>query len=154
MTKTQVRERPQFKQVGDLFISEQSANHSKSMDILKDNALRPITYQEALSHASELIQELKGKWFYLAAGETIKEGGLYTFDKHGELTKLTGKETYDQQIRVNAGNEHQSLFITSVSFFRRFCLSAGYSDHIVAPVVVGVKIDSEAPDPFLQCARI
>src|SRR5271157_3663853 len=73
-----------------LIILEQEADHADSMKILAKNGLRPLTYQEALSRSTELIRELKGKWFYLA-GQGLKEEGIYTFDKQGELAKLTGK---------------------------------------------------------------
>ena len=123
-----------------LIILEQKADHAESMAILAKKGLRPLTYQEALSRSSELINELKGKWFYLAGEELNKENGIYTFDNQGGLAELAGNETYDQKVQVWPGDLPLYLFVYSGPFDGvRFGLAAGGSPRVAAPVVVGVK---------------
>src|SRR5271157_3583536 len=125
-----------------LIILEQEADHADSMKILAKNGLRPLTYQEALSRSTELIKELKGKWFYLAGEELNKENGIYTFDNQGGLAELAGNETYDQKVQVWPGDLPLYLCVYSVPFFggRRFDLDADSSPRDAAPVVVGVAL--------------
>lgn len=131
-------------------ILEQSGNHAQSMKILSKNGLRPLTYQEALANAPELIKTLKGKWFYLD-GKGIKENGIYTVNEKGELAKLTGNETLDQKVRVYSGSQPLSLGVGSGDSARiygvRFFLDGNFSPDFVAPVVVGVKIGHEVAAP-------
>ena len=137
----------QFREVGGnakqaLHIANQEAGHAKSMKILHDNGLRPLTYPEAFTRSSELITELKGKWFYLD-GQGPEKGGIYTFNNKGELTELTGNETLDQKVRVYSGNTPLSLGVYSDyvarDVGRRFDLVGVSSPDSIAPVVVGVK---------------
>jgi hypothetical protein len=108
--------------------------------------LRLLTYQEALSRSSELVNELKGKWFYLS-GEGLNENGLYTFTEKGELAKLVGNETLDKKVRVWKGNNPPSLGVISDDYARggakyvggRFLFQAISTPFDVAPVVVGVR---------------
>src|SRR5271157_5172218 len=77
-----------------LFVSKERADHPESMKILDHGNLRPLTYREAFVHHEELLEELQGKWFYLA-GKGIKESeirsgmsatmrtNVYTFDEQG-----------------------------------------------------------------------
>ena len=138
------KEQQQFRRAGALFISEQGGNYAHSMEILDKNDLRMLTYQEALSHAPELVSELKGKWFWLA-GEGIKENRLCTFDAKGELAESTGSETYDQKIRVWSGKLPLYLGVISGVYRdgRRFVLGASISPEAVAYAVVGVKVKSD-----------
>ncbi len=128
-------------------ILDQSANDVQSMKILAKNGLRPLTYQEALSRSSELIEKLDGFWFYLADTEIKKEARLYTFDKHGKLVEPNRKETPDQKVHVFPGDQRLSLHINSNAYINwRFDIVALYwPAHEVAPVVVGVEIDEDAP---------
>jgi hypothetical protein len=144
---TQVIEQAKFREVKSekpsLFILETKADYADSMKILEKNGLRPLTYQDAFSRSSELITELKVKWFYLA-GQGLKEDGLYTFDEQGELIKLTGNETCDQKVCVWSGDQPLYLEVDSGGFYgSRFVLYAYGSPHGVAPVVVGIKINPE-----------
>ena len=123
-----------------LQILRQSANQSKSMHILAKKGLRPLAYQEALALSTELIEKLKGTWFFLA-GEGIGENGIHTFDARGELVKSTKNETYDQRVLVRRGNLPLALRVASDRntdyYGRRFILNGG-ATYEVAPVVVGI----------------
>lgn len=155
MAVTQVREqveRVQFREVAGnskqaLHIADHQADHAGSMKALVDNGLRPLTYQEALSRSSELITELKGKWFYLD-GQEINENGIYTFTGNGQLVNVAGNESIDKKVRVYSGNNPLSLSVYSGDDARgsgrRFYLDAAYSPDFVAPVVVGVKLQAES----------
>lgn len=146
MSRTQVKEQVAFQEIRSnavsLFVSQQGGNHSDSMALLSKNGLRPLTHQEALSRSSELITELKGKWFYLD-GQGIQENGIYTFSNKGELVASPGNGTIDQKVRVYPGNQPLSLDVVSDNYARyggrRFVLVGGNSPYDVAPVVVGVK---------------
>ena len=137
-----------------LHIAKTEANHQDSMSILAANGLRPLTYQEALSRAPELIKELERKWFYLA-GNGITEDGVYTFNDKGELQPLKGNEKYDQKVRVYTGNQPLSLGVGSDYYVWRFGLVACGRPDDVASVVVGVKASSEgAVEPSQKSATV
>jgi hypothetical protein len=149
--REQVEQKVQFREVAgnsklNLHIANHEADHAGSMKALADNGLRPLTYQEAFTRSSELITELKGKWFYLD-GQGTDKSGIYTYNNKGELTELTGGETIDQKVRVWSGNQPLSIFVYSVPYARidgrRFFLFAYYAPNVVAPVVVGVKLQAE-----------
>lgn len=126
-----------------LFISKTEANHLDSMSILVTNGLRPLTYQEALSRAPELIMELKGNWFWLA-GEGMAKDGVYTFDNKGELQLLEGNEKYDHKVRVCPGTNPLFLFIHDGHGDEwGFDLFAYDRPSDVASVVVGLKSSSQ-----------
>ena len=95
-----------------MFVSQQGGNHTDSMALLSRNGLRPLTHQEALSRSSELITELKGKWFYLD-GQGTEKSGIYAFNDKGELVRPTGNESIDQKVRVWSGNQPLSLGVYS-----------------------------------------
>ncbi len=135
------KERPQFRQVGELFILDQKGNYAKSMEILAENGLRPLTYREALAKAPDMVRELKGKWFWLA-GQGIKEDRLCTYDAKGELAESTGSETYDQKVRVWSGKHplHLAVIAGVYGDGRRFVLGASVGPEAVAYAMVGVKI--------------
>jgi len=130
-------------------ILNQAGDHKKSMKILTDNGLRPITYQEALSRSEELIEAFKGewKWFYLA-GSGIELDGEYTFAKNGAIVNLKGKEKPDKIVRVWPGGNPLSLGVGSgyyvAQYGWRFALDADYVPSYVAPVVVGLPSSSKA----------
>ena len=138
-----------------LHIAKTEANHQDSMSILAANGLRPLTYQEALSRAPELIKELEGKWFYLA-GNVIAQNGIFTFNDKGELQPLKGNEKYDQKVSVYPGNQPLSLDVSSNYRDGRFVLDAkNYWPSVVASVVVGVKASSEgAVEPSQKSATV
>ncbi len=126
-----------------LQVLEQGGNHSQSMKLLTENGLRPLTYQEALSRSSELIEKFKGKWFWIAGKGIHEEDEIYVFNPQGELVKSNGKESIDQKVRVWSGSQPLSLDVDSDyyarDFGRRFLLDGGGSPDVVAPVVVGVR---------------
>jgi len=148
----------QFKEMKSLgksiFMLEQGADHANSMRILDENGLRPLTSQEALTHISktpELKNQLRGKWFYIA-GKGLKEDGLYTFDKEGNLKEI-GKEkpSYEKTVRGWKGNRPLSLYVNYSSLYgRRFYLRADeVPDDVARGVVVGIRKD----DPAEQMAE-
>ncbi len=127
-----------------LTILAQERDHAQSMEVLAKNGLRPLTQREALSRAPELIEKLMGKWFYLD-GKGVSANGIYTFNAHGELARPTGKEKYDQKIRLWSGDMSLSLFVYPGGYYDwRFGLLGDLRKDNIAPVVVGVKINSEA----------
>ncbi|MDE1768816.1 MAG: hypothetical protein KGH64_01855 [Candidatus Micrarchaeota archaeon] len=144
---TKVRQQAQFGEVGGnaksaLHIIYHEANHAQSMKILADNGLRPLRHREALSRSSELITELKGKWFYLAGRGTDKSG-IYTFNDKGALVESTGNRPIDLIVRVWPGNKPLSLVVYSDVIaqvkHKRFLIDADDWPSSVAPVVVGVE---------------
>ncbi len=126
-----------------LQLLEQGGNHSQSMKLLTENGLRPLTYQEALSRSSELIEKFKGKWFWLSGQGIHEEDEIYAFDGKGEFVKSNGKESVDQKVRVYPGNQPLSLGVNWYDGARylggRFGLFGDSSLDFVAPVVVGVR---------------
>lgn len=89
-----------------LHVFKQNSNHVQSMQLLADNGLRPLTYQEALVYLMQYPEDkekLKRKWFWLD-GKGITEIGLFSFNEKGELIELTGKETLEQKVRVWPGD--------------------------------------------------
>lgn len=148
MSRTQVKEQVAFQEVRSnavsLFILQQRGNRADSMALLSKNGLRPLTYQEAFSRSSELIQQLKGEWFYLYGQGIQEKSGIYTFnEKTGDLVQAIGNESIDKKVHVWSGNQSLSLFVRSDNGARdggeRFLLFGFDSPDIVAPVVVGVK---------------
>ncbi len=136
---TKQSEQARFRQAGTLFVSDQGMNYEQSMRLLADNGLRPLTYQEALSRAPELIKSLKGKWFFLD-GKGITENGIHAFDAHGELIKPIGNETYDQKVRAWSGNPLFSFIVLdAVLSYGRFAVGSGLKPDLKATVVVGIK---------------
>ena len=143
---TQTKE-PQIKLPLQIF-RQRCANRSQSMKRLADNGLRLPTYQEALSHSSELIKEFEGKWFWLCDNhQGIKEDGLFTFNAMGELVKSTGSETLDQRVRVWKGNWPLRLRVSSGTSPNdlgwRFSIYGDYVPQSVADLVVGV-VDADS----------
>jgi len=120
-----------------MFMSEQAGNRAQSMRLLADNGLRPLTHQELLMRAPELIERLKGRWFYID-GIGLRKGGTYAWNANGELAKLTGKETYDQKIRVYPGNKLPSFGVRGGDSPWRFNLVCNDESDENAPVVMGI----------------
>ncbi len=144
-----IKQRPetQFNEVATVFISETKTNHANSMSLLKQNGLRPMTYQEALVliyRNPELMAQLNGRWFYLG-GKGLKESGYYTSNNEGKLTE--GKGDIEKTVHVYPGDNPLLLLIHSDHLARtaesRFDLHADDDPHYVASVVVGVKIGCE-----------
>jgi hypothetical protein len=111
------------------------------MKILVDGGLRPLTFREALSHTSELMNELKGKWFYLD-GKGIEEAGVYAFDARGEFARPTAREHPNRMIQIYSGVHplHFDIGSDDLTRFhsRRFVLSGNDTPDFHAPVVVGI----------------
>ena len=158
---TRLREGP-FREVPtdgkkSLFVSHQIADHSESMKLLADNGLRPITYREALVRAPELIEKLRGRWFWLD-GKGIREDGTYAYDANGELAKPTGKETIKKKIHVFPGD--QPLFLSVFANYTAEVISARfglYGDiryHVDADqIVVGVRTPLEEAEESMEEGR-
>ena len=124
----------------EIKIIPQEANYADSMRILKENGLKPLTYEEALAHGKELVKAFKGRWhwFYLA-GERLDKSGYHTIDKHGVVS--AGKGEIENTIYFWKGDNPLSLDVHSVyvasRLGRRFTLYASNVPSYVAPVVVG-----------------
>ena len=135
-TKSMGREN--FRSVGYLFILKQSRHYASAMHALAANGLRPLTYQEALSHSSELMREIRGKNFHLA-GRGIKEDGVFAFDENGELVKPTGNETYDRKVRVYPGDRPLYFYVDSFAYAHERFVIFGFGLDALAPAVVGIR---------------
>lgn len=137
VTKTQGR----IERVVAIRILEQGGDHARSMELLAKNNLKPLTYPDALSRSTELIERLKGEWFWMS-GRGIEIDGTFTFNRNGELVELAGKETANRMIRVWKGSTPLSLYVcpdTDVrSYGRRFALSGDTFPQWAASVVVGI----------------
>ncbi len=139
-----------------MFVSERAENYNQSMRLLADNGLRPITYQELLMHAPELIERLSGKWFYID-GIGLRKRGTYAWNKNGELVKLTGNEVYGQIIRVYPGNKPLSFGVRADENPWRFNLVCDGDTDEKAPVVIGIinveKIMERGRDALTRLRR-
>ncbi len=111
------------------------------MKLLADNGLRPLTYREALARSSDLIDECKGRGFWLG-GEAPKRMRYCTWNVNGELIKLTGKESLDQKVRFFPGNHPLALDVCSDGdtdiLGRRFTLSSDGDPQRFGSVVIGI----------------
>ncbi len=147
---TQVK--TQFKEISGgtmpVQIADTPANHKDSMDILRKNGMRPMSYQEAfmqLKQNETLRNELKGKQFYIE-GTGIDKSGLYTIDKNGELKR--GKGDVEETVNVWDGNSSLSVYVRDDDGAqrgrRRYFLNGLQLLDVVAPVVVGVRQGSQA----------
>ncbi len=137
-----------------VFIAQTEANQKNSMSLLKQNGLRPLTYQEAIikiDQNPELKEQLKGKWFYLD-GKGSQLLGYYTFNDKGEFTQ--GKGDIEKTVYVYKGSQPMSLdvYMDDDAFFseRRFLLYANDGPHYVASVVVGVPAGHEMATPKIE----
>ena len=139
-----------------VFTADVNANHSKSMKLLEDNGLRPLTRQEALvivDQNPELKQQLKGKWFYLA-GKGAEESGYHTFNRKGNLTE--GKGDIEKTVYVYRGFSPLSLIVheddVARNLVRRFVLYAYVDPSDAAPVVLGIRAGHEVAAPKIEVA--
>ena len=127
-----------------LHVLNESANHSKSMNLLDEAGLMPFERQEILPLLMKdagLKNTLTGKWFYLA-GKGLNENGIYTVDDKGELVKITDEKlSIEMRVRAWKGSNPLSLGVYSddvaAGCGRRFDLNANGVPDFVAPVVVG-----------------
>ncbi len=142
----------QFKQINTtaVCLSETKADYADSMALLQQEGLRPMTYKEALAlidRSSELKQQLKGKWFYLE-GEGLEKEGCHTFDNEGNLRKEDHeKGNMEKTVDVFPGEGRLVMIVQTDSTTsleeRRFVLYASADPQDIAPVVVGVKLDTK-----------
>ena len=146
----------EFMEVGttDVFLANTKANQKNSMNLLKQNCFRALTYQEALikiNQNPELKEKLKGRWLYLdEKGSELS--GFYIFNEKGELTKISGpailkkgKDDLEKIVFVLKGSQMFSLLVQTDDFARyggfRFGLFATYGQSDIAGVVVGVRVN-------------
>ena len=136
-----------------LYVLYEKADYSRSMELLSDAGLRPVTYQEFLPllmneeclpiQMNYLMLFLKEKWFWLA-GNGMDKSGRFTIDDKGELRAITEKEKLSEEWKVYVwpGKQPQMLNIDSDDFAadrgQRYYLGAHIMPQEVAPVVVGV----------------
>lgn len=140
-------EKIRFERAGSLFIYNRGANLPETMRILARDGLKPLTYQEALAHAPELIKKLQGKWFYLK-GVAPGKNGVYTWDENGELVEPVGDETPDKRVYVASENWPLAFDVDPNQFCqivdgKRFYLGGYVTPDIVATAVVGIKETGE-----------
>lgn len=138
-----------------IYVLQKKANHPKSMKLLSDAGLRPMTYQELLPllmKDEQLKNALKGKWFWLA-GQGMEKEGIFTINEKGELREITKKEklSVEQKVRAFLGEQPLSFDVDwddyAASLGWRFYLYADLGPQGVAPVVVGMPADREAVAP-------
>jgi hypothetical protein len=144
----------EFREVGTtgVFMAHTKANQEKSMNLLKQNGFRALTYQEAfikIDQNPELKERLQGRWLYLD-GKGSENSGFYMFNEKGELTKIAGpsilkkgKGDLEKIVFVLKGSQPLSLLVQTDDFARyggfRFGIYATYGHSDVAGVVVGVR---------------
>jgi hypothetical protein len=127
-----------------VFILDEQANHPKSMQLLKENGLRPLTYTEELvliDQNPKLKEQLVGNRWWLG-GEVPRLSSYCTFDKKGELTQ--GKGKIEETVYVfYKGNQPLSFLVLTDDVARfvggRYVLGADLGPSDVASMVVGVK---------------
>ena len=162
---TQLREPLQFinacNETPELYVAYHPATHLESMEILADNGLMPVTYQDALSRSLGLMKQLGGLWFHLQNVDIQMpvKNGIYTFNNKGELIPYkVGEENRhivpynlrqgnrDVNIRVcfNAGCHHPpSLYVIPDNivsqYSYRFTLTGFQPLNSKAPAIVGIK---------------
>ncbi len=134
----------------DLKIIKQPAYYEESINILKENGLRPLTCREALSRAPELIEKLKGENFFLA--EKIRKFMIcYAYNEHGELLKPTRTTEIPDQIAL-IWPRRLPNYLTVCSDFVSKIIDARFSINGVwkadraihiASVIVGVQAGQE-----------
>ena len=136
-----------------VFMAHTKANQKDSMNLLKQNGLRALTYQKALvkiDQNPELKGQLKGRWVYLD-GKGTELSGFYMFNEKGELTKISGpailkkgKGDLEKIVFVLKGSEPLSLLVQTDDFSRyggfRSGIYARYGHTDIAGAVIGVKI--------------
>jgi hypothetical protein len=135
-----------------VFIANTQANQENSIKLLKQNGLRALTTQEALTKIDqnqELKEQLKGRWLFLSEKGT-ELSGFYMFDEKGELTKIAGpailkkgKGDLEKIVFVLKGAHPLSMLVQTDDFARyggfRLGIYATYGHSDVAGVVVGVR---------------
>ena len=138
-----LKDQSQFREIvarekPSLFISKQEADDSESIRMLAGSGLRRLTHQEALSHSSELMGELKGKAFSLT-GKMVDSDGFYSLDGKGELGKYDEHGSPDRTVRVLSGSGKLSLIVLTDENVRhirtRFILVSVDESPSVMPVV-------------------
>ena len=136
-----------------LYVLQEEADYFRSMELLSNATLRPVTYQELLPllmndeylplQMNDLMNLLKEKWFWLA-GDGMDKSGRFTIDDKGKLREITEKEKLSEEWKVYAwpGKQRLMLHIDSDDFAadrgQRYHLGAHLMPQEVAPVVVGV----------------
>jgi hypothetical protein len=139
-----------------------NADFEKSMRILKRNDLEPLTCREALVNISQdpkLMDQLKGKWFYIKnSPEDHKLINNYFFNKRGKMTH--GERETEKNVYAWFGENPLTIIINNdedaKESGRRFTIDAGLPKNYVAPVVLGIKPRSEiiVPDMELLAAAV
>lgn len=152
---TRAKGQNQFRREGSLFIAELSVNHFQSMKLLADNDLRPLTYREAFAHATELIEKLQGKWFYLD-GKGIADSGLYVFGVNGKFITPTGCKAQDRTVNIYSGDRPLSIIVSS----DRDAEESGWRFELIADVepshasvVVGINDSLMEAEKNVEMAR-
>ena len=157
ITKAKEPDRVEFKEAGGIFVAFTDADQKRSMSLLQQNGLRPLTYQEALAWINqnpEFMNQLKGKWFYLD-GKGLQLSGYYTFNDKGEL--IQGKGDIGKTVYVCNGSQQLSLNVHTDEGAHwdgwRFVLGADFGPQGVASVVAGVRADSEVAAPKIEIVK-
>ena len=122
-----------------------NVDYEKSMKLLKRNDLRPLTYKEALVNISQdncLLEQLKGKWFYIddnADGHKLVNH--YFFNKRGKLTHGE-KPDIERNVYAWFGSAPLTVIVNSdadaIESGRRFTFDASLPKNYVAPIVLGI----------------
>ncbi|MDE1768784.1 MAG: hypothetical protein KGH64_05100 [Candidatus Micrarchaeota archaeon] len=133
-------------------LTDIQANRRTSMELLRNNSMRPLTGQEALYNLTKikrLKEELKGKMFYLAEERTY-ESGLYAVTKTGTLLKARDiAPDPESGVFVYKGNYPPVLNVCEPIHYERYTLGGDVSPASPAQAVVGIKI---ANNPKEQAA--
>ena len=138
------RARPTFI-IDDIRIFDKIANYEDSMRSLKEDGLRPMTYQEALSAIDKHIElkvRLAGKWFWVDGRET-RRIGYYTFQPDGSLRQGKSDDP-ERTVFIFKGSQQLSFGVDwdeGAGLGGRFTIGQHEDPSSSAEVVVGVTKD-------------
>jgi len=128
-----------------LNIIKEQSSYYESMRVLKENGLRPVTYQEvfvALKRDPKLSEQLKGQWFWLGAIGTSMSG-YYVIKSDGSV-KRSSPITFEECVQFTKGTNPLSFGVDKDSGSpasrsrTRFSIYAHVDTNVAAPLVVGV----------------
>jgi hypothetical protein len=121
MSMTKVRE-IKIERVGRISIAHFHADYWEAHDFAKVEGGSLLTQQRALhiiSTDARALSHLKGKRFWLSGGGVNREDDKYTFDKAGELAKITRNPTGEETVKVSNGTHPPHLKVYGDTFMVR-----------------------------------
>lgn len=122
-----------------VFKPEHWVDFARSMRILEEHGMRMLTCPEVKEFTQDSLKPLAGKWFW-ASGKP-EEPDVWVEDKNRKLVNRKLENT-----AIEVGQEYEEdggrYFALQMTVFHLYHYSG--EDPLSAPIVVGVRIDSEA----------